>query len=115
MSETPEVVVQAEIAYEAVRRINHITGGPMPAPLLYSVLGYLKQVGHGLPQALRQLADGLVFSLDVYEVYEDDGADPAVSVEEAAEALRAAAGLAAQCGVLLEQAQSAISRQGYNT
>jgi hypothetical protein len=85
----------------------------MPAPLVYSVLGRLKMVGHGLPQALRQLADGLALSLDVYEVYEDDGADPVVSVELAAEALREAAALVAQCGVLLERAQSAISRQGF--
>lgn len=44
--ELPEVVQQAEAAYEAVRRINHIAGGSMPAPLVYQVLGNLKMLGH---------------------------------------------------------------------
>jgi hypothetical protein len=113
--QVPEVVEQAEYAYEAVRRINHLTGGPMPAPLVYQVLGNLKMVGHSLPQALRQLGEGLLASLDTYDVYEDDDRDPVISVATAWDHLTQAAELAAQLGRHLEQAQSAISRQGYRT
>ncbi|HEY3263306.1 MAG TPA: hypothetical protein VGJ95_24040 [Pseudonocardiaceae bacterium] len=113
--EWPEVVEQAEAAYEAIRRINHITGGPIPAPLLYQVLGNLKLLGHSLPQALLQLGDGLVASLGRSDVYEDDGRDPTVSVATAQDHLERAAELAAQVGEHLERAQSAISRQGYRT
>jgi len=113
--ERPEVVEQAEAAYEAIRRINHITCGPLPAPLAYQVLGNLKMVGHSLPQALRQLGDGLVVSLDEYDVYEDDGRDPAGSVAAAQDHLERAAELATQVGEHLECAQSAISRQGYRS
>ncbi len=111
----PEVVEQAEWAYEAIRRINHITGGPLPAPRVYRVLGNLKMVGHSLPQALRQLGAGLLASLDHYDVYEDDGRDPAASVATAQDHLQRAAELAAQVGRHLEHAQSAISGQGYRT
>jgi len=113
----PEVVEMAETAFEAVRRINHITGGPIMAPLLYQVLGNLKLVGPGLEQALRQLGDGLDASLDRagYVVYEDDGRDPAESVATAVGHLVAAAEAAEQLGWHLERAQGAINRQGYRT
>ena len=40
-----------EVAYEAIRAINHLTDhGPIPAPTLYRVLGELKGVGHLLPR-----------------------------------------------------------------
>jgi hypothetical protein len=113
--EQPEVVEMADTAYEAIRRINHITGGPMLAPRVYAVLGNLKMVGYGLQQALRQIGDGLVASLelDKYAVYEDDGRDPVVSVLTAQEYMEAAAEAAEQVGRCLDWAQSAISRQGY--
>lgn len=115
--EIPSVVQRADDAYEAIRSINHETmWAKLPAPTVYSVLGNLKGVGHGLPQALGQLAQGLGRSLDeydVYDVYEDDGRDPVQSVATATDHLRRAAELAAQLGVELEYAQTAISRHGY--
>ena len=112
--ETPPVVQHADDAYEAIRAINHLTlGGSTPAPLVYSILGNLKGVGHMLPQALTQLAAGLSRSLVTHDVYEDDGRDPVQSVATATDHLTRAAELAAQIGVELERAQSAISGQGY--
>lgn len=113
---TPRVVQCADDAYEAIRAINHMTGGgAIPAPVVYDVLGNLKGVGHMLPQTLRQLAEGLGRSLDDYDVYEDDGSDPVHSVATATDHLTRAAQLAAQIGEELEKAQSAISRQAYRT
>lgn len=105
-----------EVAYEAIRAINHLTfGGAMPAPLVYDVLGNLKGVGHLLPQALGQLSQGLADSLSEYDVYERDGREPAQSVTDARAYLVEAAEKAAELGTLLEAAQSAISGQGYRS
>lgn len=111
--ERPEVVQHAEQAYEAIRAINHLTRSAYPAPVVYEVLGELK--GLGLPQACRQLADGLQRSLSEYDVYEDDGSDPTRSVDVAQGYLNDAAALASQVGELLAKAQNAINRQGYRT
>ena len=112
--ETPAVVQHADDAYEAIRAINHLTYQSIPAPLAYAILGNLKNVGHLLPQALTQIGSGLQRSLDEYDVYEDDGADPAESVALAVEYLTAAGERAAEVGRLLEAAQTAINRQGYH-
>ena len=111
----PEVVQCADDAYEAVRSINHLTHGdyPLPAPLVYSILGNLKMLGNSLPQACQQLAAGLGLSLDTHVVYEDDGRDPVQSVATATDHLTRAAQLAEQLGTELANAQSAISKQGY--
>jgi len=113
------IVIDAEAAYEAVRSINHRTiwlSDGLPAPAVYWVLAELKSaLGNGARQALEQLGRGLAQSLDHYEVYEDDGRDPAASVEAAGAALRAAADLAGQIGVLLDAAQVAIAGQGYRS
>lgn len=113
------VVVDAEAAYEAIRSINHRTiwlSDGLPAPAVYWVLAELKSgLGYGAQQALEQLTRGLVESLDQYNVYEDDGRDPAASVQAASEALLAAAGLAGQIGTLLDAAQQAIAGQGYRS
>lgn len=113
------VVVDAEAAYEAIRSINHRTiwlSDGLPAPVVYWVLAELKfALGYAAQQSLGQLARGLVVSLDHYEVYEDDGRDPASSVQTAVAALEGAAQLVAQIGPLLDAAQSAIAGQGYRT
>ncbi|HEX3829801.1 MAG TPA: hypothetical protein VHV82_21270 [Sporichthyaceae bacterium] len=45
------VVEHATAAAEAIRAINHLArGGPMPAPLIYEVLGYLKEAAHRFPK-----------------------------------------------------------------
>lgn len=103
-----------EVAYEAIRAINHLTGhAPIPAPTAYRILGDLKGVGHQLPQALEQLCRGLQASLAAYDVY-DQRRDPAASVSDAVALLARAARKASDLGQLLEDAQAAISEQGYH-
>lgn len=114
-----QIEVDADAASEAIRSINHqtiFTGDGIPAPVIYRVLGNLQSAaGHGLSQALRQLAAGLERSLATHDVYEDDGRDPRQSVANAVAALTEAAGLAGQIGPMLESAQAEIARQGYHT
>ena len=103
----------AEVAYESIRAINHLTlHVPIPAPTAYRILGDLKGVGHLLPQALEQLARGLQASLEAFDVY-DHRRDPGESVTEAIGLPCRAARKAADLGQLLEDAQAAISEQGY--
>lgn len=112
------VVIDAEAAYEAIRSINHRTiwlSDGLPAPAVYWVLAELKSaLGYSAQQALEQVGRGLAQSLDHYEVYEDDGREPSSSVDAAGAALRAAADLAGQIGVL-DAAQLAIAGQGYRS
>lgn len=104
-----------EVAHEAIRAINHLTGhGPIPAPTVYRILGDLKAVGHLLPQALEQLCRGLQASLTTFDVY-DHRRDPAESVRDAVALLARASRKAADLGQLLEDAQAAIAEQGYRT
>ena len=103
-----------EVAAESIRAINHLTGhSPVPAPTAYRVLGDLKRVGHLLPQSLEQLCRGLHASLAAFDVY-DHRRDPAESVLDAVALLSRAARKAADLGQLLEDAQAAISEQGYH-
>lgn len=102
-----------EVAYESIRAINHLTDhGPIPAPTAYQILGELKGVGHLLPQALEQLGRGLRESLTALEVY-DHRREPDESVSDAIALLARAARKASDLGQLLEDAQAAISEQGY--
>jgi hypothetical protein len=111
--ERPAVVQEADAIYDSVRAICH-DSRTHPAPTVYRVLGNLKgAAGDMLAHALTQLAAGLERSLTEYDVYEDDGSDPAESVAEAARHMRAAAVLAEQIGAHLTHAQDAIVRQGY--
>lgn len=110
----PTIVRHADEAYEAVRAINHATinAQSIPAPVVYDFLGNTKTGGgYGLQQALAQVADGLLRSLETHEVY-DDG-DPAENAQAAADLMREASALAGRIGALLEQAQSRISYQGH--
>jgi hypothetical protein len=104
-----------ELAYQCVRSINHLTsrGHPVPAPLLYEILGNLKGVGHLLPQALDQLGAGLGRSLEEIDVDDEPGREPVVSVAQARELMAAAARAAGELGESLEQAQAALATQGY--
>ncbi|MDP9886021.1 hypothetical protein AB0284_22515 [Pseudarthrobacter phenanthrenivorans] len=109
----PIVVQEADAIYESVRTICHHSE-TQPAPTVYRVLGNLKgAAGPMLAQALNQLADGLVRSLDEYEVYQDDGSDPVLNIAAAAGHMRLAAQLAADLGEQLSEAQNAIAQQGY--
>lgn len=110
--ETPAVIQKADNAYEAIRAICHMSQ-THPAPTVYRVLGNLKLSGPTLAQALRQLAGGLERSLNEYDVYEDDGRDPAGSIDLANKHLYEAAILADLLGESLAKAQNAIARQGY--
>ena len=117
MSDRTGIELDAQDAYEAIRSINHatvFTGDGIPAPVVYRVLGFLQSAGgYGMAQALGQLARGLERSLSTYDVCEDDGRDPADSVAHAINALTDAADLLQRVGRLLDDAQAAISRQGY--
>lgn len=111
----PLIVREADEAYESVRAINHATidANSIPAPVVYDFLGNIKTAaGHGISQALGQVAAGLLRSLDTRDVYGDNG-DPTDNAAAAA-LMHEGAGLATQIGTPLEEAQSRISRQGYN-
>ena len=107
----------ADQAAQAVRAINHATiaGPPLPAPSVYDALGGLTRLGYSLDQAAGQLADRLSASAATFDLYQDDGADPAAAIAAATAALTQAARQAHEFGLLLAQAQSAIARQGYRT
>jgi len=116
--ERPTLGQYAEHAYEAVRAINHatITRPPLLAPVVYEILGNLKQLGYALDQALGQISVGLAASLEapgLYEVYEADGSDPAVSVEAARAAIGIACGAADDLATSIEYAQGQLTWQGY--
>lgn len=117
MSDRTGIELDAQDAYEAIRSINHatvFTGDGIPAPVVYRVLGFLQSAGgYGMAQALGQLARGLERSLSTYDVCEDDDRDPADSVAHAVNALNDATDLLQRVGSLLDNAQAAISRQGY--
>nr|WP_176704851.1 hypothetical protein [Arthrobacter sp.]AXV46238.1 hypothetical protein pA2H2_p05 [Arthrobacter sp.] len=112
---TPEAVQEADTAYDALRALAHLTRATHPAPVVYGILGNLKNLGSFLPQISEQLAHGLVKSLEEYDVTEDSGKDPAASVALAGEHLARAAKLAQQMGEELAKAQNAIAGQGYRT
>lgn len=103
-----------EVAQEAIRAINHLTGhSPLPAPTAYRILGDLKCIGYLLPQSLEHLCRGLHASLAAFDVC-DHRCEPAESVMDAVALLSRAARKAADLGQLLEDAQAAISDQGYH-
>ena len=108
----------ADLANESIRAMNHITsspgsGGAIPAPTAYRVLGNLSALAEKLPQLFEQLRNGLAASLDVLDVY-DTKQDPRLSVLEAGEQLQAAALHAQRLADVLGKAQTAIAWQGYN-
>lgn len=104
----------AEVAYESIRAINHLTlHGPIPAPTAYRILGDLKGVGHLLPQTQEQVARGLQASLEAFDVY-DHRRHLGESVTEAIGLLCRAARKAVDLGQLLEDAQDAVSEQSYH-
>lgn len=104
-----------EVAYEAIRAVNHLTGGAaIPAPVLYNVMGEMKGVGYLLPQALHQLGDGLARSLDDYDVTDSRTRSPEETVRQAQHLLTEAAGQARALGDLLEAVQTLVADQGHN-
>lgn len=109
-------IEHANMAYESIRAINHltITPRPIPAPEMYRILGNLMCLGYALDQAVRQLGRALQLSLNTYDVYETDGANPATRAWWAIGDMEAAAEHAGQMGELLETAQSDLARQAYN-
>jgi hypothetical protein len=106
----------AETAYESIRAINHLTISthPIPAPELYGILGNLKSLAWCLDQALHQLGNGLRMSLTTHQVYESDGADPAMRATWALGQMEGAALHALTIGALLDRAQTELAGQGYH-
>jgi hypothetical protein len=111
---TEDVDGWPEVAADAARAVNHLTGGAhfIPAPVVYNVLGNLGTMAHRLPQGYTQLAAGLQRSLAALTVTDSRG-NPATNVAEAVEALQRAAALAEQMAAALTEAQQAIAGQGY--
>jgi len=114
----PTIGQYAEDAYQAVRAINHatITRRPIPAPVVYEILGNLKQLSYALDQALGQISTGLAASLEapsLFEVYEADGSDPAESVASARAALHIGCAAAYALATDIERAQGYLTWQGY--
>jgi hypothetical protein len=106
----------AALAAEAIRAINHLTrGDPMPAPLVYEVIGYLAEAAHRLPQALDQITTALDASKLDYALTDAPGRDPKFSIIEAGTHLRDAAHWAEKLAEALEAARTAIAEQGYRT
>lgn len=119
MSDRASIELDAQDAFEAIRRINRttiFTADGIPAPVVYRMLSFLHSAGgYGLAQALGQLARGLERSLATHDLHEDDGRDPAESVADAVNAITDAIALLQRVGPLLDDAQAAISRQGYRS
>lgn len=90
-----------------------VSGKAIPAPEVYAVLSSSKLLRADLDQALSQLSSGPARSLDEYDVYEDNGADPLVSAIEAVDLLTETRTHAVAMGDLLARAQVGINRQGY--
>ena len=114
MSDQPAIVDDADEAYDSIKSIaRRSSGGSIPAPVVYALLGNLKSAGgYTLAEALENIAGGLQHSLKTHDVY-DEGGDAAANVDQATAELRAAAKLAGQIGRHLDAAQSVINRQGY--
>ena len=115
-SANEDVASWPDVAADAIRAVNHLTGNghPIPAPVAYEVLGNLAALAHRLPQALTPLAQGLNRSMDEFTVTDSAG-DPRTSATTAVEALTLAAQLAEQVGAALAEAQQAIAGQGYDS
>ena len=110
------VAEHAAAAAEAIRAINHLTrGAPMPAPLVYEILGHLAEAAHRLPQALDQITTALGNSQQHYELTDAPGRDPQFSIIEAGTHLRDAAHRADKLAEALDAARTAIADQGYRT
>ena len=96
----------SDAAVEAIQAINQLTlvKEPLPVPVIEDLLSNLKHVGYELPQALDQLSRSLVPDSGSATVSRDQ----ATAAAEARDHLAHAARRAAELGVLLEAAQSAI-------
>jgi hypothetical protein len=96
----------SDAAVEAIEAINELTivREPLPKPVIEDLLGNLKYVGYGLPQALQQLSRSLAAEPGPAGADRDRSAGAA----EARDHLAHAARRAAELGALLEAAQSAM-------
>ncbi|HWU46115.1 MAG TPA: hypothetical protein VN133_05095 [Humibacter sp.] len=102
--------------FDGMRELSvAVVGRPIPAPELYVILGNLEAAGgYNLAELLGRLAIGLERSLDEYNVYEDDGADPSHRVRLTKALLRRAASHAQQITLCLEAAHCEIAGQGHH-
>jgi hypothetical protein len=104
---------RADAAYEAIRALNHATiMTTVPAPVVYALLGSLRQLEHAVAQLAGQLGSSLRRSLSEFDVY-DDTRDPAESVAMAAAALTETATHANRSADCAAAAQLAITWQGF--
>lgn len=109
-----DLASRTDAAMECIRYLNyHTLGIAIPGPVACRLFGNLAQVGHLLPQTLDQLAAGLDQSLEFYDIYEEDGIDPATRVDLAVVHLYEARANASRIGDLLDRAQDAVRGQNY--
>ncbi|MEV4267787.1 hypothetical protein [Kribbella sp. NPDC049584] len=110
---TDQMIKSADVAYEAIRFLNHATiAATVPAPVAYALLGSLSQMQDAVAKLAGQIATGLDRSLLDFDVY-DDARDPAESVAMAADALERTSGHARAAAERVSAAQAAIALQGF--
>ncbi|WP_067466048.1 hypothetical protein [Actinomadura macra] len=98
--------------HENVRRLNHVTQGPLgltqPAAA-YTVLGNLAQTAFRLVQTAEQLDCFLTEQLDAGRLGHDEGHDPVTTVTKAHAALARATEQAADLGETFRRAAGAVA------
>lgn len=93
-------------AFAAVTRLEAVRGQDA-----YDALGELK-VGTGVfAESFASLTAALGRSLDVYDVRQDDGTDPALAIAKASDYLNQAAPLLERVYALLDSAQTELGGQ----
>jgi hypothetical protein len=114
MTETlPDVLRHAGDTRDAIRALSRTMPASLPAPIASELIGDLEAACHELPLALNQIVASLTRSLSDFDMEDDDGTNPRVSVMAANLHLSLAAELADQLGDVLQQARSALAHQRY--
>lgn len=108
-----ELQQMGEKAYEELRAMNHrlINTASLWPQTVYGILGELQAAGDAEVEVIDHLARTLQASLQVDDVREDDGSDPASNNDQAAAALRAAAQSARTMAAALSEAQNLLAGQ----
>jgi hypothetical protein len=108
----PAVVRSAAYAGDALGAFAAVTRRePVRGQDAYDALGELK-VGTGVfAESFGSLTAALGRSLDVYDVRQDDGTDPALAIAKASDYLNQAAPLLERVYALLDSAQTELGGQ----
>ena len=107
-SHTPNVAQDAELLYESIREMKHLSAGATSASQLHAMLGHLATAGHLLPEVLTELGDKLDTSVTFDAKPPGDSARAAEAVSQCRALLEEAADLAFRAGTILGQAQRTL-------